>query len=259
MTTQITPELIRQEANKLLQRKAILGALGAGGAAAGVTFGARSLAALVSQANRNLYPKNYASPYASIVSLPSTPEPEEEQKKVADVKSSLLDFLKGQNATTVSGVPWAIPAVAAAVPTGAYAGYHFADWLADKQRMAALDSELDDEKKQFREALTTKKPQAKTKLAMAVCRLEELLEKHAARTGTAVKKAESLADLLGTYTGLYGAYAGTAGLVSGKAMFDAVRKNQRGAMLREALKKRRIMLSQTNPAPVVISDDSQEE
>lgn len=244
----ITPELIREEANKLLQRRAILGALGAGGVAAGTAFGLRSMNSLLSQTSRNLSPPRYSSPLASVASMPMT-QPEEEpetQKKAA--QGWLADFLRGNKATTVSGIPWAIPAAAAAVPTGAYAGYSIADWLADKQRMGELDAELADEKKQFRDALVVRKPEAKTKLAQALCRLEELVE----------KRANTLNDLLGTWTGLYGAYAGTAGLIGGKAMFDMVRKDQRGPMLREALKRRRIMMAQARPAPIVITDGKEE-
>jgi len=250
-TPAITPELIRNEANKLLQRRAIMGALGAGGVAAGTAFGLRSMNALLSQSRRNLSPRRYSSPLASIVSMPVTHEDEEQQK----LAGWLSDFMKGNKATTVSGIPWAIPAAAAAIPTGAYVGYNIADWLADKQRMGELDSELADEKKQFRDALIVRKPEAKTKLARALCRLEELVEKRASQP---VKKANTLNDLLGTWTGLYGAYAGTAGLIGGKAMFDMVRKDQRGPMLQEALKRRRILMAQARPAPIVISDGKEE-
>ena len=108
-TPAITPELIRNEANKLLQRRAIMGALGAGGVAAGTAFGLRSMNALLSQSRRNLSPRRYSSPLASIVSMPVTHEDEEQQK----LAGWLSDFMKGNKATTVSGIPWAIPAAAA--------------------------------------------------------------------------------------------------------------------------------------------------
>jgi hypothetical protein len=250
----VTPELIRQEANRQLQLDTAKKILGMTGVGFGAGFGLRSLVGLSSLMKRNLS----GPPKPSLMSSAAIPIPvqdpyveggERKEKKANDVFSNLGNYfselLKGRKATTPTGIPWAVPAAMAAAPVGMYAGARAADFIADKLRASELDAELKSEQEQFEAAL---RGQQGTKLAAALDELEAELEKKG-----------SFDNALGAMLGLYAGYAGLSGLSAGSAVYDATKKTQTAHVLQEALKQREAANNAKRPVPIMLADPGDQE
>ena len=248
----ITPDVIRQEANRQLQADTAKNILGLAGAGFGAGFGLRSLTGLASMLRRNLTPPKPSLLSSAVIPIP-VEDPNAEggrpKEKRANIGQYLMQLIQGQRATTPAGVPWAIPAAAASVPVGMYAGARAADFIADKLRSNELDAELKNEQEQFESALRGPQPAtAPTKLAAAMDRLEAELEKKG-----------SLDNALGAMLGLYAGYAGLSGLSAGSAVYDATKKTQTRAVLNEAIKQREAVNNAKRPVPILLADAGDQE
>lgn len=204
----------------------------------GAGAGARGLAGLVEMARRNLTKPPKSTPAPVPVDVPF-----EENKE-----ASTLDFLKGDYAQSVSGVPWAIPAAVGGGVAGLAGGWSLMDYLLDKRRKGDLDAELDTAKRDYESALANN---AHHKLAGDATIAKELDELYDEMT----KKADQWTDMLGQGAGLYGLYGGVSGLTAAMLAYNWGKKRQRKALIDRALKDRKRRRFASQPSALYVRPD----
>lgn len=159
--------------------------------------------------------------------------------------AGVADFLKGEYAQSVSGVPWAMPAAVGAGAAGLMGGWSAMDYLLDKRRKGDLQAELEKAKEEYEAALmasTAGKTAAEGTLARD---LDDLFDEM-------TKKASSWADLAGRGAGAYGIYGGLAGLTTALLAYNWDKKRQRRALIDKALKERRKRRFSQQPAAMYV-------
>jgi hypothetical protein len=169
----------------------------------------------------------------------------EEHKEPKPKQAGLADFMKGEYAQSVSGVPWAMPAAVGAGAAGLAGGWSAMDYLLDKRRKGDLQAELEKAKAEYEAALmasTTGKTAAAGTLARD---LDDLYDEM-------TKKANSWADLAGRGAGAYGIYGGVAGLTTALLAYNWDKKRQRRALIDKALKERRKRRFSSQPAAMYV-------
>ena len=161
-----------------------------------------------------------------------------EQEKCATIGETVSNFLEGNNAQTVMGLPWYLPAATLAGAAGGVGGYKLMDTLLDRNRKGLLKDELARAKQEYEAALSgSVKSSEENTLAYDLDKLaSDMLAQHTDN----VKKAgfeTGIGDVLGSTTGLYllGAL-GTAGYI-GNLAYDKARKNSRRRLLEKARKQ----------------------
>lgn len=215
----LTPEefyqAIQQISARQLQGDALGNTAAIGMTGLGVGAGARGLLGLLELGQR----KRPHSPQPSTIELPA---PEKQ--------ATLAGFLRGDYAKTPMGIPWAVPAAVTAGAGGLYGGWKGIDWILNKQRKQDLDSQLEQSKRDYEQALSEPaagvKSGAAAELAMALTQLAEEVEKRADLWNTA-----------GAATGIYATAAGAAALGSGLLAYQYGRKRQRMALMNKAYKQ----------------------
>lgn len=159
-------------------------------------------------------------------------------EKCATIANTVSNFLQGDNAQTVVGLPWYLPAATLAGAAGGIGGYKILDTLLDRNRKNLLRSELARAKQEYETALSGNvKTSQENTLAYDLDRLaSEVLSQHAGNTKKAVFET-GVGDALGSATGLYllGAL-GTAGYI-GSLAYEKARKNSRRKLLEKARKQ----------------------
>jgi hypothetical protein len=135
-----TAQQLRQQALKNLGLLSMVGL--------GVGAGARGATGLAQLVNRNVKTPPSSLPHAVPVDLPL--ESTEEEKL-----AGMTDFLKGDYAQSMAGVPWVLPASVAAGAAGIGGGWSAMDYLLDKRRKGELDAELETARKEYEAALAS--------------------------------------------------------------------------------------------------------
>lgn len=230
-------DAVQAASAKQLQHQALSNAGMLGAVGLGVGAGGRGIAGLLQLVSRNMKKQPRSLPKPITIDLPIH-ETEEEPKT-----ASMSDFLKGDYAQSVSGVPWAIPAAIGAGTAGVAGGWKAMDYLMDKRRKGDLDIELDKAKKEYEQALEENnhlKTAGFNKVAQALNTLCDTIE----------QKTASMADGLGTAAGLYGLYGGVSGLAAATLAYNWGKKRQRKAIVERALKERRKRRFNSQPATV---------
>ena len=225
----------QQLQSQALQNAGMIGAVGLGTGAA-----ARGLTGLMQLINRNINKPRRSYPSSVPVDMPL--QQEEEELKVAGV----ADFMKGEYAQSVSGVPWAMPAAVGAGAAGLMGGWSAMDYLLDKRRKGDLQAELDKAKQEYEAALMSSSMHGKMAAEGTLSRdLDNLYDE-------LTKKATSWTDLAGRGAGAYGIYGGVAGLTSALLAYNWDKKRQRRALLDKALKERRKRRFSSQPAAMYV-------
>jgi hypothetical protein len=211
---------------------AMLGLVGLGTGA-----GARGLVGLLQMFNRKRRPFMRTAP--APVPVDVHVEEEEQQPKLAGV----MDFLRGDQAQSVSGVPWAIPAAVGAGAAGLAGGWGTMDYLMDKRRKGDLQAELDQAKQEYEQALMAH-ASGKTASEHSVnSDLDELYD-------TLQTKSASWSDMAGRAAGTYGVGAGITGLISAMLAYNYGQKRQQRNLVDKAIKERRRRRYSQQPAPL---------
>lgn len=220
-------------------------------AGAGLTAGAgaRGLVGLMQLVNRNVGspPSAGAAPVAIDLPVkPKQPAAPKAKKKTPTTKTSGVsaDFLRGDYAQSLSGIPWYVPAAVGGTLAGGYGGWSAMDYLMDKRRKGDLDAELAQAKKEYEDVLHEQAGGNKSASAGTLARdLDELYTEFS-------KKADWATDLAGQGTGLYGMYAGATGGLGAYLAYNWAKKRQRKAIVEKALKERRRRQFAEQPAAV---------
>jgi hypothetical protein len=170
----------------------------------------------------------------------------------------------GVGNTSVSGIPWAIPAAVGAGAAGLVGGHQLVRWLLHKRYKADLDRQLQQAQKEYDEALSSKLDATKVK---------PLLRKDAAESTStldlvfdAIEKSAlfglpSLDELAGTGAGLYLTGAGALGLGAALGSAKYFGDFSKTKALKDALRRRAIIRELRGPAsvrvrPVPVDDDN---
>jgi hypothetical protein len=148
-------------------------------------------------------------------------------------ESTTHRLLSGWGAQSPADMPWVYPAGAAAVGAGLYGGYKLTDWLLDKTRKREIDSELEQARKEYQEAMLGQYAGQKT---AAVDPIDQLFEKQA---------------ILGKALGLGLLGMGAVGLASGLGSYSWARKHSRSKALEEAIRRRQEALFAQAPRPIM--------
>lgn len=233
----------QQLQNQALRNALSLGAVGLGAGAAG-----RGLQGLMQLVNRNVTKPKKLTPAAVPVDIPM--QEEEVEPKMA----GMSDFLQGNYAQSVGGVPWAIPASVGAGLAGGYAGWNAMDYLLDKRRKGDLDAELEQAKQEYESALMANshgKMAADGTLAADLDRLYDAVSEKKAEAASE-KTATSMADWAGFGLGNYGLYAGASGAAGAMLAYNWAKKRQRRALIEKALKERRKRRFSSQPAAMYV-------
>lgn len=164
------------------------------------------------------------------------------------IYSKQSNFLSGQYATSVSGVPWAMPAAVGGASLGAIGGWKFLDYLLDKRRRQALDRELELAKEEYEKALRSK---SSSTLSQELDRLYD--------NTIRVKSSMSWGDLLGRLAGVYGVYALGSGALGGVFGYNYGKSKQRKTIIDEAQKMRARERMMRQPPPIVAVPAEEEE
>ena len=221
-------DAVQRVTAKALQRKALANAGTVALAGLGSGAGLRGLIALMEMSQSGAKPGGN-SLAAGRTSMPQDPSKEK--------TASLAEFLRGDYAKSVAGVPWAIPAAVGAGAAGAYGGWRGIDELLDRRRKGELDEELEEAKREYEAALA-----GEGKLAQDLDTLYDEVEKQAA-----------VSDAAGTAAGLYGLYGGTSALVAALMAYQWGKKRQKRQLLEAAQTKRRRRRYAGQPIPVQVT------
>jgi len=163
--------------------------------------------------------------------------------------------------TRKTSIPWYRPAMALAGVGGLIGGWKGLDVVLDRRRQAERESELEDARKDFREALLSQYASpSQGKIAAesltsglgdlfdTLCKMSEDFE---IDRPAGEKVAFSLNDAAGSATGAYGTYALLSGLMTGALVYDKTRKRQRRALIESAMKRRQRKRFNTSPSEII--------
>jgi hypothetical protein len=195
---------------------------------AGMGMGLRGLLGLLSLARRNIVKPQTSVPAPTEIDIPA----EVEEEKKADA----LGFLKGDDASSKSGMPWYIPALLGGGALGAAGGYKGMDWLLDRRRKKEIDDQLADAKAEYEQALSEatggRKLAADASLTRDLDTIFDAVEKQG------MEKEATFADSAGKATGIYGLYGLSSALAAAVATYSWGKKRRRKEILEKARKKR---------------------
>ena len=238
------PQQVADELAALNQQKALSQAGNIALAGLGIGASARGLQGLYGLLSRNTAP--VAEAPSSLVPIPYV-APEDKKKK----RESLL---KGAGVLPDTGHPTTPDAVLGSLPlkvlgggAGLYGGYKLMDYVLDKRRQSAVQSDVDKAKKEFEAALLaqTAAPGMKmstdssigTQLGQTLNELHGLLRKQSN-------------DMVNQMINGYGVYAGGTGLLAAMAAYQLAQKHTQRKSLQDALKQKKINDYATRPPEV---------
>jgi len=224
----------------------------AGAGMAGLGIAARGVQGLTGLYRRNV--KKQKRPVTSPIRVPINYPVEEKAAGVVGPGS----FLRGDQATSMSGIPWAMPASLAIAGGGLYGGWKLADKLLDARRKDELKRELEASKAEYEAALLSEfdapkqKIGSSTELSRTLDKTYDQFKKLEKRSGA----METLTDPLtytdggGKLTGLYATMAALAAGGSGVASYQYFKKRQEAELLRKAQKNRQRRLYDSQHTPM---------
>lgn len=217
---------LQQQARQQVQRILLAGL--------GVGLAGRGAMGLASLLHRNMRP-----PVQSATRRPVPLPMLYEDEKQAQLGGALQSFTRGQQATSLSGIPWFMPAATAAGVGGLAGGWSLLDYLLDKRRKGDVDADLESAKQEYEQALAGGK-QASSPLGVALDELCDTIEKQA-----------TAADTAGAVAGGYGTYALISALLAGTLAHQWGAKRQNRRLLERAQTLRRRERAAASPAPLV--------
>jgi hypothetical protein len=147
---------------------------------------------------------------------------------------SLRNNLSGWGEEQWSKMPWAYPVGAAALGGGLYGGWKLTDYLLDKTRTREQESELDEARRNYEQALASR---YKT-----------------ADTATPLDKLAAYAEKQGLWNEALGVGLLGGGLLAGTsalATYNWTRNRSRARAIEEAVKRRQAQLTEQAPTPVM--------
>lgn len=163
-------------------------------------------------------------------------------------------WVAGDNASRLSHIP-ASAALPVGLPLAMLGGYGMTDWILDRTRKKELDSEVDNAKKDYEQALYdlgTEDETVKTSGEQALPELDALARTYVEKTATAPAQEKTAiwdtAGLLGA--GMLTGGAATA-LLTGKATYDFLRSRDESKVLNEAFRRRQQQLFSQAPFPAM--------
>lgn len=222
----------------------------------GLGAAARGGAGLMNLARRN---KPRPSP-VNTFHIPSFQNEDEEQLKTAEGGSWIPKFdwkgwAKGDQARSLTEIPWFPPAALTAGLGGAYGGWKALDHVMDSRREDEQDQELEKAKIQFQQALQGSnrgKYASDNELGLELDSLFDDVKTatDAVQPGGFDKTAEGIPGgrVLGSMAGLYGLYALLSGGAMGRAAYTRAKKKTGPEVLDEAVKRRQRMRAAARPS-----------
>lgn len=227
--------LVKRDATRDLGNLAIM--------SLGVGAGTRGLLGLMRTLTGDSRPQSTANVPASL----PLPVPVEEEKAAFN----LIDT--DAQATTKGGLSWYGPAMLMAGLGSAAAGWKGVDKVLDMRRKTERESELENARSQFQQALLSQYDKPVKLAAEAEPTLDTVFDKFAALvpygpaaevfTKEAFSPSETLAgwigpDATGKMVGGYGMYAGLSALLAGTHMYDRARKRSQRSIAENAMEER---------------------
>lgn len=167
------------------------------------------------------------------------------------------EFMRGDLATSESGIPWMMPAAIMTGLGGLYGGWKAADKLLDARRKSELKGELDKAKTEYEAALLSEYPQTKISsdepaMNAELDRLYNEFEKLEKKAGFVDSMMDPMTytDGAGKLTGTYLTMAGLGTAGTAIAVYNAIKKRQESELLRKAQKNRERRLFESQPSPL---------
>jgi hypothetical protein len=243
---------VRSQANSKMQQGAmsnvIKAMLLAGGAGAGLR-GLTGLQRMFSGQSKPVPSRTVDMPVAYPVS------PEEEEEKTAEIGNS--------KATANYGLNWYIPSMVLGAPLAAYGGWKGVDAILDTQRRKKTESDLDDAKKKYQQALLgSYKMSADEQSPEDV--LDAVFDEHYSKSAEEEGFIGGLINryapnLPGISQGLAATYAIPA-TVGGYALVNSImKKKSKRALLQKAMRERARRQAQSQPAELYAIPHPKEE
>ena len=158
-------------------------------------------------------------------------------------------WVRGDSMTSLTAIPWAIPAGVTAGLGGLIGGRQLVRWLLRKKRKSDLERELNETQQAYEAAMQEQFDPARTqdlgKMASAnPDRLDQLYDAWSEKAGL------SLNNLLGHGAGVYGTLAGILAGGSGVATYKYLQGRSPTKILERALKHRAMLRSSESPPDV---------
>lgn len=158
-----------------------------------------------------------------------------------------MGWLLGDNASRLERIP-----VSAALPLGLplamMGGYGMTDWILDRTRKKELDSELDNAKGEYEQALhDVGQLHAKTGSAEPYPELDKLAAYHCEKQ----QEKQAIWDSAGLAGALALTGTGATALLSGKMTYDFLRARDKAKVLNEAYRRRQQQLFAQAPFPTM--------
>lgn len=155
--------------------------------------------------------------------------------------SGLMRWLSGKDEPDIWNKPWVAPAATAAVGAGLYGGYKGVTGLLELRRKSDREKELDDAKKEYRDALMSQYA-AGGKYAAAPSPLAAALDELAGMS----KEAIGAGGVAGGYLAMAGLLAGGAGL----GTYAYVKSHAPESRLAKAIQQRERLRWSTHPPEI---------
>lgn len=234
---------IQSAAANQMQRDTLRKALHFVAAAGGIGMGVRGLAGLAGMLHSNR-PKPMSAVSPIVLEVP-VHNGEEERKYAFDFGK----FMKGDNAVTPAGIPWAMPAFVLGGGAAGYGGWKLMDSLLERRRKDELEGELDMARKDFHNALHAQ-ALGGAKAATAEPTLNEKLDRLFDMTEKAANVFEQPGHYAGVAAGMYGTIGGLATIGTALAVYNAMKKRQERSLVERAQKTRMRKLYEQQPLPI---------
>lgn len=151
-------------------------------------------------------------------------------------------FLAGDDANSVYGIPWYIPAAGLGLAGSMYGGWKLTDWLLKKRQKAQTEDELEEAKDNYRKALLAQytpeqlEKHSSDKLAESLDKLWAMVER---RSGGDLEKVAALSDLFGGALGAVGLGAGALALGTGIGTYRYIKNRSPEERLKKVIQQRK--------------------
>lgn len=211
-------------------------------AALGVGVGARGLAGLYNVMKRSFRGAPQRSGPALLpLPYPVEPDPaldEEVEQRRRLKAASFMEWFRGDQATSKSGIPWYGPAMLFTGLGALGLGWKGTDMLLDRLRRRQTEEEVEKARGEFRKALLQQYSRPPQKIAAWQDSLDRTYDMLQSLLLKLPDKQAQLADWAGKATNVYGMVGGLGALITGMLVYDRARKRSRRAVLEKALQRR---------------------
>ncbi len=201
---------------------------------------ARGGVGLANMLRRNANPLDTRSGPALLpLPYPAAPEEDEETppRRRLPKTAGLGDFVGGDMASTVSGIPWYGPAMMTTGLLGAGAGWKGVDTLLNWRRKRERRDEVDQARKEFHDAIISQYDKPVSLKSASDNTLSQDLDQLADRVLTKIAEG-GWANTMGQLAGGYGTMAGLSGLLAGAVVYNQAQKRSQRAVIEKAMQRR---------------------